>query len=73
VLFGVHLDTIFGEDNTVNGQRILDSGVEGYRTGLSLDWVFDTRGINFKYLVDFGRKNSPEGHLFQMRFSWKFY
>jgi hypothetical protein len=72
VLVGVHFDANFGEDNTLNGEHILHSGPQGYRTGFSLDWVLDTKGINFKYLVDFGRKNAPEGHLFQMRFSWKF-
>lgn len=71
-LVGAHFDTTIGADNKVNNQKILDSGIGIYRTGLSFDWVFETSGINFKYLVDFAGKNSPEGHLFQTRFSWKF-
>jgi hypothetical protein len=44
LLFGMHLDSTFGENQEVSGQKISDSGVRIYKTGLSLNWLGGTGG-----------------------------
>ncbi|MCU7928077.1 MAG: transporter [Candidatus Thiodiazotropha sp. (ex Dulcina madagascariensis)] len=72
LVLAAHLDATWGDDAEVDGHRLDDSGVQVYKSGVSLDWALDEKTfLDFKYLREFNTKNTPEGDLFQVRFSIK--
>ena len=71
-MVGAHANLINGEDATINGVKIADSGVRKYQVGPSMNWVYGkTSGATFVWLSDTHTNNGPEGDLFMMRLFWK--
>jgi hypothetical protein len=72
LLLGGHLNGTFGQDKTVSGAKVPDSGVLIWQAGAS---VFKNFGGGFSALIealsDFGVKNSTEGYTVLARLSWK--
>ena len=72
LLLGGHLNHTFGEEKTVAGVTVPDSGVRTWQAGASL---FKNFGGGFSALVevlsDFATKNCLEGTNVMMRLSWK--
>lgn len=72
LLLGWQLNGTFGQDKTVAGNRVVDSGGRIYQTGPSL---FKNFGKGFSATVealsDFAVHNSTEGYTVLARLSWK--
>jgi hypothetical protein len=72
LLLSAHLNGTIGQDKTVSGARVSDSGVQVFQAGASL---FKNFGGGFSALVevlsDFAVKNSTEGYTVLARLSWK--
>jgi hypothetical protein len=72
LLVSAHLNGTWGQDKTVSGARVTDSGIVIWQAGAS---VFKNFGNGFSMLVealsDFAVKNSTEGNTVLARLSWK--
>lgn len=72
LLLGWHLNGTFGQDKTVAGNRVPDSGVRICQSGPSLLKKFGQGfSVTVLALSDFAVQNSTEGYTVLARLSWK--
>ncbi|MBU1053062.1 MAG: transporter [Proteobacteria bacterium] len=73
VLAGGNFNATFGENKTVNGHKIHNSGIRRFQAGPSIYWNTGNKlSITLSALSEFGIRNTSQGYLFSGRFVWEF-
>lgn len=79
MLLGMHFNAVWGDNDKLNGVEVSDSATRKFQAGPGFSWRPTDRslgpaipGVTAMYLTEFECKNATEGHLFQLRLTWKF-